>query len=125
MLKSISKTLLTGFITLLPVVLTLYLLYWLAVSTESVLGRLIQLMLPDHLYWPGMGVIAGLAVIFAVGLLMHTYVVQRVFARGEHGQVVHIDRRHPQRIVLVDVPGEFGELLTLLLRRDRDDANVG
>ena len=83
MLKSISKTLLTGFITLLPVVLTLYLLYWLAVSTESVLGRLIQLMLPQQLYWPGMGVIAGLAVVFAVGLLMHAYVVQRLFAKGE------------------------------------------
>jgi len=83
MLKSISKTLLTGFITLLPVVLTLYLLYWLAVSAESVLGRLIQLMLPQQLYWPGMGVIAGLVVVFAVGLLMHAYVVQRLFARGE------------------------------------------
>ena len=83
MLKSISKTLLTGFITLLPVVLTLYLLYWLAVSAESVLGRLIQLMLPQQLYWPGMGVIAGLAVVFVVGLLMHAYVVQRLFAKGE------------------------------------------
>ena len=83
MLKSISKTLLTGFITLLPVVLTLYLLYWLSVSAESVLGRLIQLMLPQQLYWPGMGVIAGLAVVFVVGLLMHAYVVQRLFARGE------------------------------------------
>ncbi|MEA3242171.1 MAG: DUF502 domain-containing protein [Pseudomonadota bacterium] len=83
MLKSISKTLLTGFVTILPVVLTLYLFYWLAVSAESVLGRLIQLMLPDYLYWPGMGVIAGLAVVFAVGLLMHAYVVQRLFAKGE------------------------------------------
>ena len=83
MLKSISKTLLTGFITLLPVVLTLYLLYWLAVSAESMLGRLIQLMLPQQLYWPGMGVIAGLAVVFVVGLLMHAYVVQRLFAKGE------------------------------------------
>ncbi len=83
MLKSISKTLLTGFITILPVVLTLYLLYWLAVSAESVLGKLIRLMLPDELYWPGMGVIAGLAAVFAVGLLMHAYVVQRLFAKGE------------------------------------------
>jgi len=83
MLKSISKTLLTGFITILPVVLTIYLFYWLAVSAESVLGRMIRLMLPDHLYWPGMGVIAGLVVVFAVGLLMHAYVVQRLFARGE------------------------------------------
>ena len=83
MFKSLSKTLLTGFITILPVALTLYLLYWLAVSTESLLGKLIRLILPDHLYWPGMGVMAGLVVVFAVGLLMHAYVVQRLFARGE------------------------------------------
>jgi uncharacterized membrane protein len=83
MLKSMSKTLLTGFITILPVALTLYLLYWLAVSAESVLGRAIRLVLPEELYWPGMGVIAGLAVVFVVGLLMHAYVVQRLFAKGE------------------------------------------
>jgi uncharacterized membrane protein len=83
MLKSMSKTLLTGFITILPVALTLYLLYWLAVSAESVLGRAIRLVLPEQLYWPGMGVIAGLAVVFVVGLLMHAYVVQRLFAKGE------------------------------------------
>ena len=55
----------------------------MAVSAESVLGKLIRLMLPDELYWPGMGVIAGLAAVFAVGLLMHAYVVQRLFAKGE------------------------------------------
>ncbi len=78
-----SRTLLTGFVTILPVVLTLYLLYWLAVSAETVLGRMIQFVLPEDLYWPGMGVIAGLAVVFVVGLLMHAYVVQRLFAKGE------------------------------------------
>jgi uncharacterized membrane protein len=70
-------------VTILPVVLTLYLLYWLAVSAESVLGGMIQLMLPESLYWPGLGLIAGLIAVFAVGLLMHAYVVQRLFARGE------------------------------------------
>ena len=69
--------------TILPVVLTLYLLYWLAVSAESVLGGMIQLLLPKSLYWPGMGLIAGLIAIFVVGLLMHAYVVQRLFAGVE------------------------------------------
>lgn len=83
MLKFISKNILTGLITILPVTLTVYLLYWLAVSAEAALGGLIQLGLPEHLYWPGMGLVAGLVVVFIVGLLMHAYVVQRVFARGE------------------------------------------
>jgi uncharacterized membrane protein len=70
-------------VTILPVVLTLYLLYWLAVSAESVLGGIIQLMLPESMYWPGMGLIAGLTAVFVVGLLMHAYVVQRLFSRVE------------------------------------------
>jgi uncharacterized membrane protein len=83
MLKFISKHILTGLITILPVVLTLYLLYWLVVSAEALLGGVIRLWLPEHLYWPGMGVVVGLAAVFTVGLLMHAYVVQRVFAESE------------------------------------------
>ena len=83
MLRSISKTFLTGLITILPVVLTLYLLYWLVVTAESALGSLIRLVLPEDLYWPGMGSIAGLVVVFLVGLLMHAYMVRRLFAWGE------------------------------------------
>ncbi|MCG8489193.1 MAG: DUF502 domain-containing protein [Chromatiales bacterium] len=83
MLRSISKTFLTGLITILPIVLTLYLLYWLVVSTESALGGVIRLVLPEELYWPGMGLITGLVVIFFIGLLMHAYLVQRLFAWGE------------------------------------------
>jgi uncharacterized membrane protein len=83
MLKYISKTFLTGLITILPVILTLYLLYWLVASAESVLGSMIRLVLPENLYWPGMGSIAGLVVVFLVGLLMHAYVVRRLFGWGE------------------------------------------
>jgi uncharacterized membrane protein len=83
MVKFISKHILTGLVTILPVVLTLYLLYWFAVSAESMLGNLIGLWLPEHLYRPGMGTIAGLIAVFMVGLLMHAYVVQMLFAKGE------------------------------------------
>lgn len=82
-MKSISGTFLTGLIAILPVILTLYLLYWFVLSMESALGNLIRLVLPENLYWPGMGVIAGLIVVFVVGLLMHAYVVRWLFAKGE------------------------------------------
>ncbi len=81
--KFISKHILTGLITILPVVITLYLLYWFAVSAEAVLGDIIRLWLPEDRYWPGMGLITGLVAAFIVGLLMHAYVVQRLFTRGE------------------------------------------
>jgi len=83
MFKSISKKLITGFITLLPVVLTIYLLYWLAVSSEQVLGNALKFLLPNTVYFPGMGMIAGLVVIFIVGLMMNAYMVRQLFALGE------------------------------------------
>jgi uncharacterized membrane protein len=83
MLKTISKTFFTGLITILPIVLTLYLLYWFVVSAESALGSVIRLVLPENFYWPGMGTIAGLGVVFLVGLLMNAYVVRLLFAWGE------------------------------------------
>ena len=83
MFKFISKHILTGLVTILPVVLTAYLLYWVALSMETMLGNLIRIWLPEDFYWPGMGLIAGLVVMFIVGLLMHAYVVQVLFAMGE------------------------------------------
>lgn len=79
MMKAIGKYILIGLITLLPVVLTLYLLYWLAVSAETVLGVLI----PGAVYLPGMGMAATLLVMFIVGVLMHTAPVRELFLRGE------------------------------------------
>jgi uncharacterized membrane protein len=58
-------------------------LYWLVVSAEAALGSLIRLVLPENLYWPGMGSIAGLFAVFLAGLLMHAYVVRRLFAWSE------------------------------------------
>ena len=83
MLKFIGKHILTGLITILPVVVTIYLLYWFVISAEAVLGDLIRIWLPEDLYRPGMGVVAGLAGAFAIGLLMHAYIVQRLFEMGE------------------------------------------
>lgn len=83
MLRSINKNILTGLITLLPVVVTLYLLYWFVVTAESLLGDVIRALVPEDLYSPGMGVVAGLVVAFFVGLLMHSLIAQRLFSGGE------------------------------------------
>jgi uncharacterized membrane protein len=83
MFKSISKILLTGFITLLPVILTVYLLYWLAVSSENVMGTALRWVLPNATYFPGLGMIAGLVVVFVVGLLMKAILIRQIFSFGE------------------------------------------
>jgi uncharacterized membrane protein len=83
MLRFISRHIFTGLITILPVIFTLYLFYWFIVSTETFLGDMIRFFLPSAQYWPGMGVLAGLSLVFFIGLLMHVYVVQRLFSKTE------------------------------------------
>ena len=83
MVKFITRNILAGLLAILPVVLTLYLLYWLATSAEKILGDAIRMFLPDAMYWPGMGLLAALVVVFLVGLLMHAYVIRRMFASVE------------------------------------------
>ena len=83
MIRYINKNILTGLITLLPLLLTIYLVYWFVVGTEAFLGALMQAVLPDEFYRPGMGFVVGLLVAFAVGLLMHTLFVRRLFYHGE------------------------------------------
>ena len=63
----ITKTFMTGLVTILPIVVTLYLLYWFADISESILGQLIRVFLPDHIYHPGMGLAAGVLIVFVVG----------------------------------------------------------
>lgn len=83
MFKSISKILLTGFITLLPVILTVYLLYWLAVSSENVMGTALRWVLPNATYFPGLGMLTGLLIVFVVGLLMKAILIRQIFSFGE------------------------------------------
>ena len=83
MFKHLSKTLLTGFITLLPAVLTIYLLYWMGVSSEELLGNALRSVLPENSYFPGLGMLTGIVFVFIVGLLMNAYLVRKLFLIGE------------------------------------------
>jgi len=83
MFKYLSKTLLTGFITLLPIILTIYLLYWLGISSEEVMGNALRNILPENSYFPGLGMFSGVTVVFIVGLLMNAYLVRKLFSFGE------------------------------------------
>ena len=83
MIRFFTRQFFTGFITILPLALTLYLLYWFFVSTEKALGSVLQFLLPNSFYWPGMGLLVGIALIFCVGLLMRLYVVKLLFDQVE------------------------------------------
>ena len=84
MLKYLSTTLLTGVITLFPLVLTIYLLYWLGVTSEEIMRKIFRYVLPDDTYFPGLGMFAGIIIVFIVGLMMKAYLVRKIFSLGEN-----------------------------------------
>ena len=76
-MPKIWNTMLKGLVALLPIGLTVYLVYWLAVAAETLFSRLLKLVIPDSAYWPGLGLVAGLVVLYLAGLAVNAYVVRR------------------------------------------------
>lgn len=82
-MKALGRIVLKGLLTVLPITLTLYFVYWLGVTAEALLSGPIKFLLPAEFYRPGMGLVAGLLLLIAVGLLVNAYIVRRVFELGE------------------------------------------
>ncbi|MEZ5498237.1 MAG: DUF502 domain-containing protein [Steroidobacteraceae bacterium] len=82
-MRLLGQLLLKGLITILPVGLTAYFMYWLSVTIETLLSRPLQAVLGSQHYWPGMGLLAGLALLLVVGVLVNAYLVQRLLGFGE------------------------------------------
>jgi uncharacterized membrane protein len=76
-MRRIWNTVLKGLVAVLPLSLTIYFVYWLAITAERLFSRLLRLLLPADWYWPGLGLIVGFAVLYVVGLAVNAYVVRR------------------------------------------------
>lgn len=83
-MRYLSNILLKGLAAVLPVGVTIYLVYWFSVSLERVLQPVITSVIPEKFYWPGMGVVAGLVLLFFIGLVVNAWLVRNVFQVGEN-----------------------------------------
>jgi uncharacterized membrane protein len=82
-MRKIWNTMLKGLVAILPIGLTVYLVYWLAVTAERVFSGVIKLLIPEYAYWPGLGLATGLVVLYAVGLAVNAYMVRRALRFGD------------------------------------------
>jgi uncharacterized membrane protein len=137
MRRAIGRTFLTGLLTVVPVIATIYLVVWLAVTAETFLGRALKWIIPDQLYFYGMGMLAGLGVLFAVGVLMQSWLVRKLFEFGERlllrmplvktvygtvrdffGLFSGSATSQSGRVVTVELPGMDARLVGFLMRED-------
>ena len=67
-----------GLATLLPLTVTIWVLY----AAFSTLDRLLSQMVPAHLYFPGSGLLVGIVITVGFGALMHFFLFERLIDYG-------------------------------------------
>jgi len=76
-----NKVFFRGLMTLLPVALTIYIVYSAIIILENLLGSILRQML--SVYIPGLGLLLTLVLIFLFGLLLNNFLTARLLASLE------------------------------------------
>lgn len=82
-MASFNRAFFRGFFTLLPVAVTIYIIYSAVLILENLLGSVLRVLLPEHFYIPGFGFVLTLLVIFLFGLLLNNFLAERIYISVE------------------------------------------
>jgi uncharacterized membrane protein len=136
-MNALGKLFLKGLVVVIPVTLTLTILWWMARGAEDMLGGLLMKFLPLGWYIPGMGVVSAVAMTILIGLLTHVILFQKLFALGDAilnrlplfktiysalkdfiGYLSPDSKMAMSKVVLVKIPGQNFEQLGFVTRED-------
>jgi uncharacterized membrane protein len=149
-----AKAFLRGLATVLPVVATIYILWWSLSGAEELMKALLPKALPDPddpdkprkilYYFPGLGIAVGIVALVGVGILLNHWLIRRLHDLGvsifERLPLVktiyrmlkdmvsffaHADKDEPHQVVMVR-PVEGGpEMLGFVTRKSWGDTPKG
>ena len=136
-MHALGKLFLKGLVVVIPVSLTLAILWWMARGAEEILGGMLMRFLPEGWYIPGMGVVSAVAMTILIGLLTHVILFQKLFALGDailnrlplvktiysalKDFIAYLSpdsKMALSKVVLVRVPGQQFEQLGFVTRED-------
>ena len=83
----LGRIFVTGLLTLIPAVATVYLLVWLIGAVDRVFGKPLRWLMPDETYLAGTGIVLAIALVFGIGLLMHGVLFRRLFRMAEQAML--------------------------------------
>jgi uncharacterized membrane protein len=106
-------TFLTGLVAVLPLGITLYLLYWLFTAADSLFSGIGQRLLPPDWYFPGLGIVVAVLVVLALGAVLNAWALGRM--------VVTLGNRLLGRIPLIKTVYSAVRDLMLFVSRPPDD----
>ncbi|HET9680296.1 MAG TPA: DUF502 domain-containing protein [Gammaproteobacteria bacterium] len=136
MWRKVSSVFLTGLAAVVPTAITLAILWWFAITAENLLGGLIKTIIPQY-YVPGMGIIAGVILVFLVGMLVQAWIFRKLFSWGDiclnriplvktvYGAARDLmefvsgeSHSHFNKVVLVSLPGMQARMIGFVTRED-------
>jgi uncharacterized membrane protein len=77
-----SKIFFRGLITLLPIAVTIYIIYSAVVIMENLLGSILRQIFPHYI--PGLGFLLILVLIFVFGLMLNNLITAKIFLAIEN-----------------------------------------
>ena len=78
-MKRVVATFMRGVGVVLPLALTVGLFLWLARGAEALMRDGFVAIFPNSPYFPGLGILAGVALIYAIGVLIQNLTISRVW----------------------------------------------
>jgi len=138
----VGRIFITGLLTVLPIVVTLYFTVWMLTVLEGFFGKQVLFLLPDEWYRTGMGLAVAVVVVFLVGLLMHAILFRRLFGWAEKlllgvplvrsvyaamRDLLGLFAQHKEpslQVVSLELPGNL-RVLGFVTRADWSDAPAG
>lgn len=141
--RRLSSIFVKGLFAILPILVTVSLVVWLASATESLFRQMLKWMLPDSAYLPGMGLLLALVLIFAAGLAMQGFVsrqlllwIERSFNRiplvksvyGSVRDLVDLLSNHSDErfggVVMVELPNTSMRLVGFITLQDLSSLDI-
>ncbi len=77
--RSLRNIFLTGLAIVLPIVITVWIIWWIGETFEKILGGIYTVIFPPGLYFPGLGILMGIGLTFVVGLMAKAWLFRSVF----------------------------------------------
>ncbi|MCC5867552.1 MAG: DUF502 domain-containing protein [Gammaproteobacteria bacterium] len=78
--RELRTIFLTGLAVVLPIVVTLWVLWWIGAAFETFLGGMYSAVIPERYYFPGLGILLGIALTLAVGFMAKALLFRSLFA---------------------------------------------
>lgn len=74
-MKTIFKR---GLIAIAPLGISLAILYWLFTFLEEIVGTPLKNAMGAQYYYPGMGILAAIILLFLIGAILNTWIISRI-----------------------------------------------